>query len=158
MLPIRWDPVRDLNTLHREFDDLMRRAFGGMRQTGEGKLAVTPAINTFIKDGLFHLQAELPGVDIDKLDVRLDGNDLVLRGEREVHKKVDEADYLIQESRFASFERRMSLPQGVDIEQVHATYKDGLLEVTMPITAKEIVGRKIQIEGLKTAKKSKEVH
>lgn len=158
MLPIRWDPIRDLSTLQRELDDVMRRVFGTTRESGTGMLTTTPAINSFVKDGVFHLEAELPGVDTDKLDVRIDGRNLVIKGERRVSKKTEEADYLIRESRFTSFERSMVLPDGVDADKAHASYKDGLLEVTMPIVEKETGGRKITVEGLESGKKSKEIH
>ena len=159
MLPIRWDPIRDLNTLQRELDTLMRRAFNQpLIDTPEGLALATPAINTFVKDNTFHLQAELPGVDTDKLDVRLEDNDLVLRGERSMQHKVEESDFLIHEARQSSFERRLTLPEGVDSDKIQASYKDGLLEITMPFVKREVGGRKINVEGLTPGKKSKEIH
>ena len=159
MLPVRFDPMRELSTLQREMDDLFKRMFGSSRETGEGRFLTTPpAVNSYIKDGVFHLEAELPGVDTDKLDVRMDGGELIIRGERSSSHKKEEVDYLLQESQISTFERRMTLPTGADIDKAHASYQNGLLEVTMPITKKEISGRKIPIEGIKAGKKSKEIH
>ena len=157
MLPIRWDPIRDLNSLQRELDDVMRRVFG-TSQESTGLQTATPAINTFVKDRTFHPEAALPGLDTDKLDVPIDGNHLVSKGERRVSKKTEESDFLIHEARMTSFERSLTLPEGVDAEKAHASYKDGLLEVTMPIAQKEPGGRKILVEGLEAGKKSKEIH
>ena len=159
MLPVRFDPMRELNTLQREMDDLFKRMFGSRRNAGEGGfLTTSPAINSYIKDGVFHLEAELPGVDTDKLDVRMDGGELIIRGERTTSHKKEEVDYLVQESSQSTFERRMTLPAGADVDKAHASYNNGLLEVTMPISKKEISGRKIPIEGVKAGKKSKEIH
>jgi len=159
MLPVRFDPMRELSTLQREMDDLFKRMFGSSRSAGEGGLLTTsPAINSYMKDGVFHLEAELPGVDTDKLDVRMDGGELIIRGERASSHKKEEVDYLLQESRLSTFERRMTLPTGADIDKAHASYQNGLLEVTVPVTKKEISGRKIPIEGIKSGKKSKEIH
>ena len=159
MLPVRFDPMRELSTLQREMDDLFKRIFGSGRGAGEGGFMTTsPAINSYIKDGIFHLEAELPGVDTDKLDVRMDGDELIIRGERSVSHKEEEVDYLLQESHLSTFERRMKLPSGADIDKAHASYQNGLLEVTMPVSKKEISGRKIPIEGVKAGKKSKEIH
>jgi HSP20 family protein len=73
MLPIRFDPIRELSTLQREMDDLFKRMFGSSREIGEGSmLTMAPTVNSYIKGGVFHLEAELPGVDTDKLDVRMD--------------------------------------------------------------------------------------
>jgi HSP20 family protein len=105
---------------------------------------------------VFHLEAELPGVDTDKLDVRMDNRDLVIRGERRTMQKKEDVDYLLQESHLSTFERRVTLPAGADIEKAHATYQNGLLEVTVPVTMKELSGRKIPIEGIEAGKKSKE--
>jgi len=159
MLPVRFDPMRELSTLQREMDDLFKRIFGSGRGAGEGGFMTTsPAINSYIKDGIFHLEAEMPGVDTDKLDVRMDGDELIIRGERSVSHKEEEVDYLLQESHLSTFERRMTLPSGADIDKAHASYQNGLLEVTMPVSKKEISGRKIPIEGVKAGKKSKEIH
>lgn len=159
MLPVRFDPMQELGSLQREMDDLLKRIFGPVRATEEKSfLTSSPAINSFIKDGVFHLEAELPGVDTDKLDVRMDSDELVIRGERSSSHKKEDVDYLVQESRLSTFERRMTLPEGADVDKAHANYSNGLLEVTMPITKKEVGGRKIPIEGIKSGKKSKEVH
>lgn len=159
MLPIRWEPIRELNTFQRELDDLFHRMFGVTREAGVGAaLLSAPAINTYVKDNTFYLEADLPGVDSDKLDVRIDGHELVLRGERRETSKTEEADFLVRESRCNTFERRLTLPDGVDTDKIHATYKDGLLEITLPVVKTTMGGRKVPIEGLGAAKKSKEVH
>jgi HSP20 family protein len=159
MLPIRFDPIRELSTLQHEMDDLFKRMFGSPRSVGEvGLLTASPAVNSYIKDGVFHLEAELPGVDVDKLEVRMDDRDLVIHGERRTTKKTEDIDYLVQESRLSSFERRMTLPAGAELDKVHATYQNGLLEVTVPISKEQLTGRKIPIEGIEGSKKSKEIH
>ena len=159
MLPIRFDPIRELGSLQREMDDLLKRMFGSSREIGEGSVLTTaPAVNSFIKDGVFHLEAELPGVDTDKLEVRMDGGSLVIHGERRTAHKTEDVDYLLKESSLSTFERHMALPTGADIEKAHATYKNGMLEVTVPINEVKLTGRKIPIEGVESGKKSKEIH
>jgi HSP20 family protein len=159
MLPMRWDPMRELNTLQREFDDLFRRVFGAARDKGgEAGLVVAPAVNSYIKDGILHLEAELPGVEPGQLEVRIDGHDVVIRGERRTGRAEEKADYLLRETRYSAFERRLPLPEGADAEQAHAACRDGLLEITMPITVAKPGGRKLVVEGPETGKKSKEVH
>lgn len=159
MLPNRWDPLRELTGMQREFDDVLRRMFGQSRETGKEIFTATPVLNTFVKDNIFHIEAELPGVDTENLDVRIDGSDLVIRGERRSGKETEGADYLLHEARYASFERRLGLPDGIDMDKAHASYKDGLLELTMPLLeSKALGGRKIHVEGLDVGKKSKEIH
>jgi HSP20 family protein len=159
MLPIRFDPIRELSSMQQEMDNLFKRMFGSTRESGDVcLLTASPTVNSYIKDGVFHLEAELPGVDPDKLDVRMDNRDLVIHGERRTMHKSKDVDYLLQESRLSTFERRMTLPAGADIEKAHATYHNGLLEVTVPIDKTQPRGRKIPIEGVEVSKKSKEIH
>lgn len=162
MLPIRWDPFKDLSVLHREIDDLFRRTFGSFgaeRETAaEGRTMMSPQVNTFVKDNLFHVQAELPGINKKDLDVSIDGRVLTLRGERRESKEVKEEHYLMRESRSGSFMRRLTLPEGVNTEKVHASYEDGILQVTMPMTQKVTGGRKVLIEGAEEAKRKGGVH
>jgi len=159
MLPMRFDPIRDLSTLQREMDDLFKRMFGSSREIGErSMLTSAPAVNSYIKDGVFHLEAELPGVDADKLDVRMDDGNLLIHGERRSTHKTEDVDYLLRESSLSTFERRMTLPRGADIEKAHATFQNGMLEVTVPINEVHLTGRKIPIEQIKGGKKSKEIH
>jgi HSP20 family protein len=148
MLPIRWDPFRDLGTLHREIDSLFRRTFGTLEEPeSEATLMMSPKLNAFVKDNVYHVEAELPGIDREDLDVNIDGNILTLRGERKMSKETKEQDFLIRESGYGSFMRRLTLPDGVDAEKVQAKYDNGILMITMPMTKKITGGRKVLVEG-----------
>jgi HSP20 family protein len=162
MLPTRFDPFRglskELSTLHREMDDLFRRTFGltGESLPAETEGFVSPMVNSYVKDNVYHVEAEIPGVDKKDLDVSVEGKMLTLRGERKFSKEVKEVDYLVRESQYGSFIRRLTLPEGVNTEKIHASYENGILEITMPME-KRISGRKILIEG-REEKKGGKVH
>ena len=162
MLPIRWDPFKDLTVLHRELDALFRRTFGSFGVERETELeagdVMSPLVNTFVKDNLFHIQAELPGITKKDLDVSIDGRVLTLRGERRMRKETKEEEYMLRESRYGSFVRRLTLPEGVNTEKIHASYEDGILSITMPVTQKITGGRKILIEGATEGKRKGDVH
>lgn len=82
MLPMRFDPTRELSTLQQERDDLFMRMFGSSGGVGDSRMLHTaPAINSDIKEGAFHLEAEFTGVETDKLDITTDDGDLVIRGD-----------------------------------------------------------------------------
>lgn len=159
MLPIRWDPIRDIGSLHREIDELFRRTFGSFAEPeGEATMLMSPKVNTFVKEGVFHLEAELPGIDRKDLDVSIDGQVLTLRGERKMNKETKDRDYLVKESSFGSFLRRLTLPEGVDTDKVHAAYDNGILTITMPVTRKLAGGRKVMIEGGTGETGKKKIH
>lgn len=152
MLPTRWDPfrelTRDLGVLHREFDDLFRRTFGGERALAGEDLRM-PLVNTFVKDNVLHVEAELPGIRSEDLDVSVEGHVLTIRATASKESEVKEEHYLMRECSKQSFLRRLDLPEGINAEAVHAKFEDGILRLTMPIL-KQVEGRKIPIE---TAKK-----
>lgn len=161
MLPIRWDPFRDIGSLHRELDNLFRGISGGdLTETGGRSMAMAPVVNAFTGDNVYHVQAELPGVDKDDLDISIEENLLVIRGERKETQEKKERDYFLKESRYGSFIRKMTLPEGVNTDKVHAKCEDGILEITMPIEEKAVSSRKVMIEGKegKEAKKERKIH
>lgn len=162
MLPMRWDPFRDmsrdLRTLHREMDELFRKTFGTSHDTLPATAVEAPiTLNAWIKDQTFHVQAEIPGVERDNLDITVDGNVLSLRGERKDESSVREGEYLVRECHIGTFVRRLTLPEGVNIDKIHARFNNGVLEITMPLD-KTVGGRKVMIEGPDTGKSKKEIH
>lgn len=152
MLPTHWDPFRDLskelNLLHREMDDMFRRTFGVTRDaTGECTGLGAPAVNTYVKDQTFYVEVELPGVKKDQLDVHVDGNMLIISGERSANREVKDQEYLIRETRCGSFRRRLILPEGANPDKILAGFKNGILEVSMPMEKKGPRGRKVTVTG-----------
>lgn len=163
MLPVRWDPFRgigrELGTLHREMDDLFRRTFGMTTEPAlERGAFITPAVNTFVKGDTYFVEAEIPGVNKKDLDVTIEGNVLTLRGERKESKETKEEDYYIREAQYGSFIRRLTLPEEVNSEKIQASYENGILRISMPVTKKVTTGRKVLIAGPEEARKKGEVH
>jgi HSP20 family protein len=154
MLPIRWDPFRELSTFRRDIDDLFRRSFG--ISGGEAGEVFSPIMNAYVKGNEYCIEAEIPGVDKKDLDVSVEGNVLTLRGERKMSKETKEEDYYLKESQYGSFLRRLTLPEEVNTENIHASYDSGVLKITMPIEKKAIAGRKVEIEGAEERGKLKE--
>jgi len=162
MLPSRWDPMRDLSSLHREMDELFRRTFGSFLNEKEtateaGRL-ITPAVDTFVKGQTYHIKAELPGVSKDDIDVSIDGNVLTLKGERQSDKETKQEDYYLRETRYGSFVRRFDLPAGANTDDIHAAFENGVLEITLPIDKQALGGRKVMIEGAGSKKTARKVH
>jgi HSP20 family protein len=134
-------------------DDLFRRTFGQFGQVAETKGVMSPTINTYSKGNTFCVEAEIPGVEKGDLDVSVDGDILTLRGERKESREVKEEEYIVRESQFGSFVRRLTLPEGVNADQIHASYDNGILKISMPVEKKLSTGRKVRIEGPEEGKK-----
>jgi HSP20 family protein len=95
-------------------------------------LAWAPRMDVFEKDNAIVVKAELPGLTRDDVTVQVEGDDLIIRGERKTESEVKEEDYVRSERMYGSFYRRMRLPAGVTHEQIQANIKDGVLEVRIP--------------------------
>ena len=147
---------REFLDVRRDFDQMFNR-FLNLRspQQEEQNFAegFIPAVETSIdKDGKkFHCQVMLPGIDPKDVNIQVLGNTLTISGERSNTREVKEADYLQREITYGSFQRTIELPEGVDKDKVNAEYRNGVLEITAPISAAALP-RKIEVKSLPAAK------
>ena len=104
----------------------------------------TPSLDFVEKDGEYHLTAELPGINKDDINVSFDNGIITISGKKGSKKETDGANYHLMETRYGSFSRSLRLPGEVDEEKVDATYKDGILTITMP-KSEETKRKKIEV-------------
>lgn len=98
---------------------------------GDGIGLVAPGGH--LRDGAkLDLQAELPGLSKEDIDIQVRDNRLTLKGERRHEKELKEENYLRVERAYGTFQRVFSLPADIQPDKIHATFKDGVLEVTIP--------------------------
>jgi HSP20 family protein len=93
---------------------------------------VTPAMDIIEKDGAFEVTAELPGIDAKDIDVQLSHGMLTIKGEKQEEKEEKTKGRYISERRYGSFRRTLQVPGSVDPEKIEASYKSGVLTVTLP--------------------------
>jgi HSP20 family protein len=117
------------------------RALGWVPQAAPG---VFPAVNIYDDGETFLVRAEVPGVDRESLEITTRGEQVTIRGERVVQTAEGPASYHRREREGGRFRRVVTLPQRVDGDKVSATYREGVLEVTLPRVSEE-KPRKIQI-------------
>ena len=94
--------------------------------------AWAPPVDIFERQDHLVIRAEVPGVQKEDMDVRIENGVLTLNGERKQETDVKEENSHRTERVFGTFTRSFSLPTTVDAAKVTATYKDGVLEVTVP--------------------------
>ncbi len=106
-------------------------------------------VEEFETDGAYIVRAEMPGLDPDSdLDIHVSDHTLHIEAQREEHKETDSKDRYRSEFRYGHFLRRVSLPAGVESGDVKATYKDGILEVRMPVDRKAAASTKVAVQHL----------
>jgi HSP20 family protein len=94
--------------------------------------AAAPAVDITESDKAYEITAELPGMDEKDIEVKLANGGLTIKGEKEEEKEEKEKDYYLHERHFGSFERCFRVPEGVDTSKIEATFKKGVLTVTLP--------------------------
>jgi len=132
MAIVRWEPFRDLMATQREFDRLFREAFSPALAEGEVSTRTwAPPVDIYENGENLVLKVELPGINPDDVEIRVEDNTLYLKGERKFEKEVKEQNYHRVERSYGTFTRTFSLPNSIDSDKVAANYKDGVLTLTM---------------------------
>ncbi len=125
-----------LSRLRDEIDSLFERFFGeawGSRhlESLAGRLGMAPRIDLAESQDHIIARAELPGVDPKDLEVTVSGDILTVRGEKRREEEVEQGGYRHAERQFGTFRRSLQLPSTADPSQIDATFKDGVLTVTL---------------------------
>ena len=123
----------------RDVDDLFRDD-----QTAQPQ-ALTPPADVRETDKTFEIHLDMPGIAPDQIDVKLEGNHLTISAERKDEKTVEEGGWLRRERTVGSYVRSFSLPDTLDGTKPEATYRQGVLTVTLPKRA-EVQPRSLKVK------------
>lgn len=141
-----WDPIRDLLTLQERMNELFEdtvtggraRSSAGPRPSAAGDW--TPAADLSDREAETVVEIDLPGIDRESLDVRMDGDQLVVSGTR-----TRAGTGRITERPSGTFERRFSISGKIDQSGISADYRDGVLTIRLP-RAPETEARRVKIK------------
>ena len=130
------------NEIERVFEDFDRGLWGLPSRLRGSELepfrrpqlsfTLTPSVDIVEKDDAFEVTADLPGVEEKNIDVKLSGDMLTIKGEREEQKEKKNKDYYVSERQFGSFERSFQIPESVERDKIDAHFKNGVLTVLLP--------------------------
>jgi len=142
-----WKPLPSVASLHDEIDKMFAEFFGPESRwlNRPFQTAFVPSVESYVKDDKLVVRADLPGIDPKDVDLAVEGDRLHIRGERKEEKEAKDKAYFHREVTSGTFERTLMLPGNVNPESVAATYRDGVLEITMDLP-KEMVSKKIPIK------------
>jgi HSP20 family protein len=114
--------------------------------------AWAPDIDVFQKNNELTIRADLPGLKREDVTVEITDDSVYIQGERRREHEEEREGYYRSERSYGSFSRLIPLPDGAITEQAKATFKDGVLEITMPAPP-ESKGRRLEINEAGTTKK-----
>ncbi|MGB2696509.1 MAG: Hsp20/alpha crystallin family protein [Candidatus Zixiibacteriota bacterium] len=148
MALVRWRPFRDLVSIQDEMNRLFNDFFGRVPSRFEGDLSASewnPSVDISETKDEIVVKAEVPGMKKDDIKINLQDNVLTLKGERKQEKEEKETNFYRMERCYGSFTRSFNLPTMVQADKIKASYKDGILNITLP-KAEEVKPKQIPIE------------
>ncbi len=129
-----WPTFGGLTDLRDEIDRLFESPLAELARTSQILSGWTPALDLFEDKDNFVVKAELPGMKREEIEVSLHEGSLSISGERKSEEKHSDAEVYRTERFFGRFQRTVTLPTPVAADKVKASYKDGVLTVTLPKT------------------------
>lgn len=127
------NPFRELERIQDEMNKLFNTSFSQVpEETRRMERAWSPAIDIQEKENKIDIKADLPGVKKEDVNVSVEDDTLLIEGKREEKKDLEEEGYRRRERFYGNFCRELGLPSSVDRENIKASYKDGVLELTLP--------------------------
>ncbi len=129
--PLRWEPLRQIETLQREMNRLFDRFMPG-GDGGRGVLAFMPSAEMEETADEIHLKLEIPGLEAKDFDIEVTEESISIKGERKSETKTEEKGVVRSELRYGKFERVIPLPAHIQSDKVKAEYKNGILYLTLP--------------------------
>ena len=147
MALVRWSPVRSGFTPQQELSRIVDDFFG-RRFDVEGPTAWQPVVDIEETPEAYLVRAELPGMRLEDIKITVADNALSIRGEKRREEEKKGTTYHRVERVYGSFERSFSLGHAVAADKIEATYRDGVLDVSIP-KAEEAKAREIQIKVAK---------
>lgn len=117
--------------LHRSIDDLLEDFFGGFGLEQQAS-AVAPRFDVSETEEAIVLEAELPGMDEKDVELTLQDNVLTIKGEKKREEETKKKNCYISERSYGHFQRSLQLGSNMDADKVDASFKKGVLTVTIP--------------------------
>jgi HSP20 family protein len=127
-----WPSKSFSSEINKVFDNVLRDPLGSLTEALDKELAWSPALDISETDEHVQVRLEVPGIDPEQIDISIDGNDLVITGEKKETMQKSEKGFFHKESRYGKFSRKVMLPEGIDGEKVNADYSNGVLAITLP--------------------------
>jgi HSP20 family protein len=131
MALIRWEPLREVESLQRQmnhlFDNLMTSDNGSYSDT-----AFMPAAEMHETPDAIHLRLEVPGMEAKDIDVQVTAQAVAITGDRKSETKTEQKGLTRSEFRYGRFQRVIPLPGRIQNDKVQAEYKNGVLNLTLP--------------------------
>lgn len=144
MAIVRWNPLSEIEILRHQMDKMFDEMIGFDNSSNASQDAWKPAIELIDSENNLTLRAEVPGIEAKNLDVNASREAVTIRGENRYKKEAQDKGYFRSEFRYGKFERTIKLPVPIDNNNIDASFKDGILTLTLP-KAEEARNRVVKV-------------
>lgn len=141
---VRWNPFSEMSLLQNQMNRLFDTAMHGWPGESNGTTQWTPAADIYESENELVVNLDLPGVDPKTVDIRVENNILTIRGDRPFEEKQNKENFHRVERSYGAFARSFTLSTSVDADKIRASYKVGVLSITLP-KAEAAKPKRIQI-------------
>ncbi len=132
MVHVKWEPFRDLMAMQdrmtRLFDETLSRIF----KEEIPQKVWSPPVDIVEREREVVIKMDLPEVDQNEIDIKVEENALIIQGERKFIKDTMGENYIQIERPYGTFQRTFAIPRTIDQEKIKASYKEGVLRITLP--------------------------
>jgi len=132
MVHVKWEPFRDLMAMQdrmtRLFDETLSRIF----KEEIPQKVWSPPVDIVEREREVVIKMDLPEVDQNEIDIKVEENALIVQGERKFIKDTMDENYIQIERPYGTFQRTFAIPRTIDQEKIKASYKEGVLRITLP--------------------------
>jgi HSP20 family protein len=146
MTLVKWEPFRDLmqmqDRMTRLFDETLSRIW---KEEGMARGVWSPPVDIAERRDELVLKVDLPEVNQNEIDIKVEESVLIIRGERKFIKEVADESYIQIERPYGTFQRSFNLTRMIDQQKIRASYKDGVLRIVLP-KREEIQPKQISVE------------
>ena len=133
MAQTEWDPLKELASVQERMNKLFESALARTNFDADGGVgAWTPVADVYETQDHLVFCLELPGLHQSDLDLKVEGDDLVVQGERGMGRDQQGEQFHRVERTYGKFARKFRLPSNVDRESIEAVYSDGVLRIQLP--------------------------
>jgi HSP20 family protein len=132
MVHVKWEPFRDLMAMQDRMTRLFDETLSRMWKEEVPREVWSPPVDIMEKGNEVVLKIDLPEMNQNEIEIKVEENTLIIQGERKLIKESSDTSYLQIQRPFGTFQRTFALPRGIDQEKIKAGYKDGVLRIVLP--------------------------
>jgi len=140
-----WEPFKNYRPFNNNFNTWFEDAFESLNSSELETGTWLPKVDIYETDERYVINAEIPGLKKEDIDIDLKENTLTIKGEKKFEEKTEKDNYVRVERRYGTFQRSFALSENADAEKINASYSNGVLKVSIP-KKEEAKPKQIKVE------------